>query len=253
VNFNLQGPNMSTLTILINTLNGMPNILGWILTLLLCFSNTIIEADLTIISLGSDCQVADNLKAFHLRKEAYPFDWIVTEDFESVIDAIQDDFAHWLDPNYLEYRGTNIYNKCYNLAFVHDFPIAGHSEHADGDYMAFGQIDSNYLTFLPSATDKFNRRVQRLYQLFITNSPIIFVRAHANRKSAERFVSVIKGKYPNLPFVLLVVTRAGLLNPPWNLPHVVNVYVSDEGGQLFPWWWSRATWYSILKQYNLLS
>ena len=71
------------------------------------------------ISLGYFCSVALELERIGLRSASYPFDWTIS-DFEGVIDAIENNFIHFLDYEYL-YQNKEIHshyrNKKYRISF----------------------------------------------------------------------------------------------------------------------------------------
>jgi len=211
--------------------------------IIICACQNFLLAEPTVVSLGSDCQVAINLRLNQLRKEAYPFDWTITENFDSVVDSIEDNFAHWLDPSHLEYKGKQIYNTYYDISFVHDFPIVGKpGVSPEGDQQGFGLIVSNFMQYLPAAQEKFQRRITRFQTLLHSSTPVVFVRAYASPKAAKRFITLMKSRYPQLPFLLVVMCRECLLKAPWNIENVRNFYASDEKGNEFNWWWSHSTW-----------
>lgn len=212
-----------------------------------------VKAKPIVISLGSDCHVAERLNHYQLRDAAYPFDWVILEDFDSVTDVIEDYFQHWLDPNFLEYRGKQIFNKYYCLSFVHDFPIVGCPTliSSEGDHSSFGIIDPNFIKFIPQAAEKFERRISRFFSVLSSNNPVIFIRANATFHSAQRFVKLIKTKYPNLPFLLVVVCPPKLIDNTWNIENVKNFYALDSS-ERFGWWWGDKTWNYVLKEIKLI-
>jgi hypothetical protein len=69
-------------------------ILGFIFTscLIICQNKKI------IIPIGRDCETAIRLKELKLREVAYPFDWILTDDFDGLCKCIQEKFKYFFDP-----------------------------------------------------------------------------------------------------------------------------------------------------------
>lgn len=49
------------------------------------------------IPLGCDCSVAFQLHSYGLRKNAYPFDWIRTNNLDDIINILQNNFQFFLD------------------------------------------------------------------------------------------------------------------------------------------------------------
>ena len=56
------------------------------------------------ISLGGDCAVAYQLQKFGLRKQAYPFDWILSTRLNKII---QDECKYMWDESYLIWKNTS--------------------------------------------------------------------------------------------------------------------------------------------------
>lgn len=138
------------------------------------------------ISLGSDCSIAYNLQKLNYRKEAFPFDWIITKDVATII---ENDFVHFCDIDYLSFKkethnfpkiiddwiedgeeiSTNeekcklvrVQNKYYNIHFLHDFTDDNREE----------------------IVKKYKRRVARFYD--VMNDPTIHKKLYRIGKSAD--------------------------------------------------------------------
>lgn len=211
--------------------------------LVLCFLCIHISAHTAVhyIGLGRDCQIVARLKDFKLRSAAYPFDWMISHNFSGVIQAIEDDFAHFLDPAFLVYRTAHIENTYYNFLYNHFFPVVG-QQPIDEDY--FGKvIVPNYLDYLPVVQDTLNRRIQRLQALLMSNEKIIFIRTHALPQEAADFMNMIKTKYPQSNVTLVVVHERADLIGNWNIPNVINFYACQRSG--FHNWWINDEWMLI--------
>lgn len=205
-----------------------------------------------VISLGSDCQGTVYKREYQLREAAYPFDLVVTEDFESVIHAISDECKNWLTPAYLEYRDNNILNTLYRISFVHDFPfVDNHYKTSESDYTSSGIIEPEYKSYLSAAAKKYRRRIGRFFEVLNSTNPVIFIRTNTTPTAARRFVEMMKQKYPNLPFILVVVCTSKLVNMNWNIERVKNFYAVDKDLS-FPWWWGHKTWQMVFKEMGLI-
>lgn len=82
-----------------------------------------------IISLGSFCSPAIELERYGFRDSSYPFDWLLTHTFETVLDLIDNDFLGFLDGNrlYQRSRERQVYeNTDLDISFVHDFSSTSH-------------------------------------------------------------------------------------------------------------------------------
>lgn len=193
----------------------------------------------TYISLGEDCQAALTLRTLDRRFAAYPLDWVVTYDFNKVIKAFKEDFAHFVDPIYLSLSspylpGLTVHNSYYSLCFIHDFPTL-QNRHLEQESTGGGEILQNFLDYVPPIEEKYNNRIQRLINVLNSQEPIVFIRTVTLRtlipfrndfkiNQAKRFVNVIKDKYPSLPFLLVIIHNDINLNYNWNLKNIFNYY-----------------------------
>lgn len=141
-------------------------------------------SNINCISLGYFCSVALELERIGLRSASYPFDWTIS-DFEGVIDAIENNFIHFLDYEYL-YQNKEIHshyrNKKYRISFFHDFD----------------QYRSLY-SQLPEVRKKYDRRINRFYSSI--TKPTLFIRyidatKDENGKSVE--LSYIENNYKKI-------------------------------------------------------
>lgn len=233
--------------------------------LLFLFWNIVLQADPIVISLGADCQVAGNLRNYHLRFQAYPFDWNRTQSFDSIVKIIQDDFKHWLDPQFLEYKTVRICNTYYDLEFFHDFPAKdGLDERmVEGLERIGGELDPNFLSFLPEIQAKYKRRIDRFNEVLNSNEPVLFIRSYATPRSARKFVKLMKLKYPNLQYKLIVLI--GELNYEnksknfykydWDIENVKVIYChgNNDGNVSNEKWWKDEVWQSIFLYLGLLN
>lgn len=79
-----------------------------------------------IVSLGNFCLPAHSVKDMELKKESYPFDWIISHN-DFIIDAIEDGFKKFLDRSYYGHHrfpgerkaGHSLYG---DLTFMHRDP-----------------------------------------------------------------------------------------------------------------------------------
>jgi hypothetical protein len=153
-----------------------------------------------IIPIGVDCGMASFLKKHNLRTEAFPFDWNVT--YNGVSKCVEYDFKHFTDP---------LHNRIndYDVFFFHDF------EHDfEEDKEKYARRCNRFIHTLESATDD-----------------IIFCRKghashhhceHAGKYSnitsdiddAERLNEVLRTKYPQLKYKIIVILVCGIcFNP----------------------------------------
>jgi hypothetical protein len=144
-----------------------------------------------IISVGSSCSVAYNLQKQELRKEAYPFDWLKTDNLEKLINCLEHKFNNFLEnieiirtsdkheileDNFIENKNNNenkenlVIKNDYDMLFYHDF-----------------NKDYNILEI----KEKYNKRINRF--LKITQSEkILFVRDELKINNLIHYEKLIK-------------------------------------------------------------
>lgn len=201
-----------------------------------------IYSETHFISIGRDCQAAKILQTFNIRKAAYPMDWMICNNFEKVSLAFQEDFIHFLNPKFLEYKKTSIYNSHYEFYYNHFFPLKGME--AIGEVRVGGILDENFLSYLPIVKNVQGKRIDRLLNLLKSKDRIIFIRTHANSSEASIFVNTIKNKYPKLDFLLVVINEHNNSDQSWEIPEVINFFLTCEKGRV---WWDRTQWDSVLR------
>lgn len=195
------------------------------------------------ISLGRDCQVAGHFSLFQLREASFPLDWVISYEFEGVINAFDDDFKYFLDPLYLVYCKEYIYNSYYSFSFNHFFPIKGVPV---TDHIAVpGTVVENYLEYLPQVQAIQGRRIQRVKDLLTSNEVVVFVRTHLEPDQAKRFTSLIRQKYPKLKFLLVIIHERPDLIGNWHIDRVINYYASIRSGMAD--WWHIVEWSNIFQ------
>ena len=114
-----------------------------------------------VISLGYFCGVAIELEKMGLRNQSYPFDWLITANFEKVLEFIENGFVGFLEYDNL-YQEASVYHQYYfdavnNIHFYHDF-----SQYASLKEQ-FAEVKAKYA-----------RRIARFYETI--KKPTVFVR-----------------------------------------------------------------------------
>lgn len=125
------------------------------------------------ISLGYFCDVAEAIQRIGLRKQSYPFDWIISNDLNSLLLLIKNCFKDFLNYDVLLQSKTkkSIYkNAKYNVIFYHDFD----------EYLSLEKQ-------LPKIQEKYKRRIDRFYNSI--RQPTLFIRYIADEEEA-RYISV---------------------------------------------------------------
>ncbi len=112
------------------------------------------------VSLGSHCHPAHDLRAFALRRLAFPFDWIISFNGEALISILEDDFRYFLDESCFDTIGYALLNTRYELEFLHD-----------GNFTA-GVFSAD----LPAWKEKYARRINRFRSLKNYKGKVYFIR-----------------------------------------------------------------------------
>ena len=149
------------------------------------------------VSIGIDCDVANFLNKYNLRKMSLPFDWNVS--YNGVSKCINCNFDRFTEPLSNERINEQ------DIYFHHDF------------------IEE---TTIPSDKEKYNRRCERLLNIFEeyekTGEFILFIRKghmyyhHEEHNSkykditddyedAKKLNSILQSKYPNLKYKIIVI------------------------------------------------
>ncbi len=165
-----------------------------------------LDAKNVVISLGNACGVAGALRDYHLRQEAYPFDWIVSP-FDAVCEMITTDFATFLDKEALEISNpTTVFDQVNGFKFIHDFPTHHGMNNTEHDPASTGPIRQDFLNYLPSIKEKYNRRISRFINALHGNDRIYLIRNRdVSIEQALMLCLLLEEKFPNLDFLLIVV------------------------------------------------
>jgi hypothetical protein len=150
------------------------------------------------VSIGIDCDVANFLNKYNLRKASLPFDWNVS--YNGVSKCIENDFNNFTKPLSADRINED------DIYFHHDFL----------DIAAASSPDH----------DKYHRRCERLLNLFktaeTTGEFVLFIRKghlcyhHEEQKGkyknimcdvedAKRLSGILRSKYPLLKYKIIVV------------------------------------------------
>jgi hypothetical protein len=158
------------------------------------------------VSLGSICATAHTHRECGIRKAAFPFDWIISFDGEKLIQLLEEDFLHFLNPDVLKVSGQALLNDYYHLEFLNE-----------GDWS-----DAAY--DVKEFSLKCQRRINRFRQLANYQGKVFFVRtAYPDSLSdpfriwkikenieityeyAEKLHKTLKKYFPKLDFELIIM------------------------------------------------
>lgn len=157
-----------------------------------------------IVSLGEDCACSSYLRKFALQNASYPFDWLTKASLKTRVDLINDDFHGFLkrenmyqiphpedsekNCDYYEDRNTDFY-------FYHDFPMGV-------------DLDDSFAV----VREKYNRRIQRLYQTIESAHRVLFVwwsrDKHHTPQEIESYYAILSKKFNNCDVFMLAMEFA---------------------------------------------
>lgn len=160
-----------------------------------------------MVSLGADCGAANLSKQWGYRAGSYPFDWSLSLDSEAVIEILQDDFRHFLDPQFLvAHSGGLLIHTHYHIIFSHE-----------GDWKG-----GNHSQKIGEFRERFQRRIARFRDLSKTPSKVFFMRTplppyehlslpfpstplEMSRDYSIRLKRALESFFPDLNFALIIV------------------------------------------------
>lgn len=187
------------------------------------------------MSLGYDCSPAATLRALNIRDEALPFDWVVS-NLKIIRDCIEDNFADYHCHLQLNASCSRLIDK-YGFQFPHDYPFTDNVyEDTHVGEGVFGEevqkkIIDNWVNYHPLVLEKYARRIERLYNYFRDDKPIIVLCRGYDLQSIMAFINYIMAKFNkgNIYFVVSskykyistqIITCDTEANGIWNEPNI---------------------------------
>ncbi len=113
-----------------------------------------------IVPLGFDCTIARFLKNYNLRKNSYPLDWVVSRDFDLIVDNITNNIIK----DFLEIKKIDgFYKNILNIEFLH------HSNITEEEFKT-----------------TFTNRYNKLYETLTNNKNVLFLRKSHDLNNCEK-------------------------------------------------------------------
>lgn len=194
-----------------------------------------------VISLGSDCEIAHQLRRHKISEAYFPLDWVRSEDIDKVGELLQHGFSRFLETEYLEEIGKNevdnpprkaIFNNQYKILFVHDFALD--QEKTDKDVL-----------------EKYKRRIIRLYAALKSHDKIYFFRKGITRTQAQNLCTIIEKKWPKLDYMLVVLDDTEEIKLQWG-DRVRTFFLKKiEWPPAHGWEENNQRWHEILVELGL--
>lgn len=165
------------------------------------------ENDFLLVSLGPWCEVAQRVKDNHLRRFSFPFDWILSLDYQGFLRALEDDFAFFINEKHLEQTPQGpVFNSYYNFYFLHDW------------------VKNDFEEKLNVIRERYSRRINRFKDLNQYKGRVIFIRSAFDTtipvfsnavltkecskitfSDAKALKDVLDLKFPELDFYLIII------------------------------------------------
>ena len=195
-----------------------------------------------MVSLGSDCEIAHQLRRHKISKAYYPLDWVRSEDCDKVCELLDRNFVSFLDAHSLKEVGVNnvdkpprkvISNESYKILFVHDF------------HMNKDKSDAQVV-------QKYARRIARFRMTVASKNQVYFFRKGITKAQAERIKAIIEKKWPQLNYTLVALGESEEFKNDWNMFRVRNFFLRNiEWPPAHGWEENNARWDEIFKQLKL--
>jgi hypothetical protein len=200
----------------------------------------VLEKPIIFISLGSNCSAAIQFKHRELSEAFFPFDFVRSDDFKSIHQALSTEFKDFLTFQNLfitsKKTGHNIkvLDKEYGITFVHDF------------------MEDSLLSNYEQVRAKYYRRIDRFYHALTLGRPVVFFRTLITKKDALSLNKLIRNQYPNLNYTLVVIDGSEDFKKDWGIKNIKNIFLKNAQirfpiGPL----WKNENWdniFSILKK-----
>lgn len=166
------------------------------------------------VSLGGHCEVASQLRHHNLRKDAYPFDWLITSSHDKFLEILDNDFQDFTNEDCI-FRNPKYPlipdNHCYECEFRHDQV----------------SIDNENLSaHIEEISVKYDRRITRFRCIREFKGKVFFIRSPFDiqnggpylwwRDEQERITAVqakelktaLARFFPGVDFTLVIVNYA---------------------------------------------
>lgn len=184
-----------------------------------------------VVGLGGNCRVSTWLKALNLRFQAFPFDWVESEEIEGLIALINNDFDDYLllenlTP-FFNYYYNRVQDRIYKINLVHDFSFQGNENFSFAKHEDFKKgincINNEYF----AVYEKYKKRIQRFKDLYKNHNQIIFVRVlYIDKDSAILLHKSLKKTFNNkVNIMLIVINDQEDFKVDWNLEGIKNFYL----------------------------
>jgi hypothetical protein len=215
-------------------------------TILFCLEK--IVPIIEYVSLGSSCSVAEQLNRHKLRTEAYPFDWIRTDKFSSIVESVKNNFT-----GFMELNKMGDINPKFPLAYDDNFPTENKA--------AAMKMSNKYgILFMHDHSDieeqhiivanKYNRRIERFNNL-PNKKKVVFIREELKPNTLEEkdihsFLSYLKQNNIDYTIVFVIHNPKNKDLPILKLK-IDNVHIVNSTDKFVDWQRTNLDWNIIFK------
>lgn len=201
-----------------------------------------------VVSLGSFCQVAYQMKKHKLRRCSLPFDWMVLESVPCLIMIMKNKFDGYFSKENLTVKGKHdhtylVYDEKYQCMSVHDFP------HVENDNT------ERIFDIYPQFIEKIQRRIDRFYveigNANANDTDVLFIRYQASYDEAVSLSACLK-TLTNNHYKLIVLNETKektFFEETWDIEntYAARIYQSEN----IPWSGYDAHWDLVLNGITL--
>jgi hypothetical protein len=166
------------------------------------------------ISLGANCAPARHFERNHLTEAFFPFDWCISE-VESVYKALEEDFHGYLKQENLKIfeLAPNVTHRTfrdtyYKIIYPHDF-----------------SRDKEPLHDYEQIRNKYYRRIDRFYRALSLGKKVYFFRTGITKEEAKKLNALIRNKFPNLNYTLIVISDTEDFKKQWKIKRLRNFFI----------------------------
>lgn len=187
--------------------------------------------DVCIISLGGNCRNSTWMKELNIRFQAFPFDWVESEEIDGIISLVNNKFRDYLSFESLIPHFHSHYNrvrdKQYKINLVHDFSFQGTENFSFAQERDFKNgmacIKNEYI----SVYAKYKRRIARFMNLAQNYKTLIFIRTlFVDKISAIALHDALVELFgTRSKIILVVVNDTEEFKEDWGYPTLKNFYL----------------------------
>ena len=172
-----------------------------------------------LISVGSTCETAFEIRMHTPKGDADFFDWLITP-FDALVGAIRSDFTDLLRPEdlYLQDDKNFVVNRATGIKYGHVFKRDGN-----------GDIITDFLSDLDRVVSIFRHLKGKLDKRVVSGEPLGFVRRGLTPDEAVMLRDTIADRYPALAFKIIAVNATPVDCAARDPDRFIDLTIPDSG------------------------